>query len=225
MNAFNRLSLGAALAVAAILLLPQSQGQVLEVSNLSAPNNGAGELPGTDAWWAQSFTMPAGGTTELFDVGVKLAREPIQFSGDFTISLWSSTGSGTPPLARLGNIVAGQPVGSVTTEFVDYTFAAPAGLTLAPNTSYFVVMEANVPSANSGLYWGRTQDANPGNDGPGTVGGFTKSVNSGSSWDAFLDPSSPFQFEVTAVPEPRLIGLVAGMLLLGFGAFRRMRLR
>jgi len=201
-----------------------ARAQTVIISNLAEPNanNNAG-LVGSDSWAAQGFSTPASTSYSLDSVSLKLSRDP-SFSGTFIVSFWDASGPAGRPGSQLATISSGN-VGTLTTSPVDYAFpASGAGITLAPSTSYFVVLSASAPFASAGLYWSFPDAQNPGSTGPGQIGSWTTSANQGASWD-FLDPNSPFQIAVsgTAVPEPETYALVSGLVLVGFAALRRLR--
>jgi hypothetical protein len=190
----------------------------------AAPNTVAGAVNvGSDAWWAQSFTTP--NTSYSVDsVSVKL-QNLTSPSGTYTVSLWDATGGSGVPGVSLATIASGN-VSSLSTDLTDYTFIAPAGLTLAANTSYFVVVSASQPSTGSNpsnLGWSSTQDTTPTSTGPGQIGGWsTRNADVNGSWDLLIS-GNPFQIAVagTAVPEPGLYAVLSGLGLIGFTLVRR----
>jgi hypothetical protein len=213
-----------ALAVIVPNVIPAG-AQTVIVSNLAEPsmNLNAGPV-GSDRWLAQGFSTPAGTSYSLDSVSLRL-YVAAPFQGTYTVSFWDSSGPAGRPGSQLAAISSGNQVSSLTTSPADYAFpASGAGITLAPSTSYFVVLSASVQYALSGLYWSFPDSATPGSTGPGQMGEFTESANQGATWD-FLSSGPPYQIEVsgTAVPEPEMYALVSGLALVGFAAFRRLR--
>jgi len=204
-----------------------SKSQLI-VSDLGAANNGGAGTIGSDKWAAQGFSTP-GLTYTLGSVTLRLAREAIT-AATFDVSLWSATAGGIPG-SQIAPLSTGNSIGVLSTSFSDLTFSAPGGITLQPNTSYFLVLSASTP-APSGLIWGVTQAENPSSTGPGQVAGWAFSANHGTTWgtippnytDGTVSLGNPFQFAVTAVPEPALSAVVAGVVSLCFGLFRWRRL-
>jgi hypothetical protein len=225
MNLTCRTLLGLVAVATIVPNVTPARAQTVIISNLAEPNTiGNAGLAGSDKWFAQGFSTPASTSYSLDSISLKLTRDPSSSSGTFTVSFWDSSGGGRPG-SQLATISSGNQVSTLTTSFDDYAFpASGAGITLAPSTSYFVVLSASAPFANSGLLWIGPDAQNPGSTGVGQMGGWTSSVNQGASWD-FLSSDFPFQIAVagTAVPEPEAYALVSGLALVGFAAFRRFR--
>jgi hypothetical protein len=215
------------LAIVALSSFASVHAQLV-VSNLEAANNGGAGTVGQDKWAAQAFQTPGSAST-LGSVGLKLAHDTLA-QGFFTVTLWNAGGPGGTPGSAVATIGSGS-VSALTTTFSDYFFTAPQGITLTPNTSYFVVLSATAPSSPAGLLWGVTQSENPGSSGPGQIGGWALSANQGATWgsepplylDQTLGVNFPFQLAVTAVPEPEVYALIFALALGSFAAMRRLQ--
>jgi len=206
--------------ILAALGLSQAKAQLI-VSNIENPV-GFGGTVGSDNWFAQAFITPSDTAYFLDSLALKLEKQDAN-QGTFTVSLWSAAANGQPEslISQVGSVTD---VSTLTTSFAPYTFNAPAGITLAASTTYFVVLGASATLDHSGLLWADTTQLNPPKTGPGQIGGWTASADQGQNWEAIV-PTVPFQIAVfgTPVPEPASYVLVAGLALVAFALVRRLR--
>ncbi len=193
------------------LLLPEtahSQG-TLFVSSLGQPSTGSAAV-GSDSLLAAPFLTGGNPGGYALD-SVQLAITPASGSPNgFTVMLYSAGGlTALLPESSLGTFSgSSDPVSGGI-----FTYTA-SSLTLSPDTSYFIVLNAGTSVANGAYAW--SFDNSP----PVTSGGwggtdYLLSSSDGSSWNShFEDPQ--FSLTATAVPEPDsflLMGL-SGVLFL-----------
>ncbi len=143
-------------------------------------------------------------------------------SGNFFVSVWSDA-AGTHPDTSLETLSGD--ANPATTG--NYTYSASgSGLSLSPNTKYWIVL--GVSSGDGNYRWNYTNSsATTGSWTIPSTGTYASSDNAGTTWGNFYN-GSPQQFEITAtaaaVPEPGTM-VMGGLLALGGSvmSFRRMR--
>jgi hypothetical protein len=206
-----RTSVISGLLLAAVVLTraaaPAVQGQVILSNNLSATTAGTETASGT-TWLTASFGTGSTSYT-LNSVTLLLANTT---AGQASLSLYSD---GTlEPGTALGTLTA---PASYSGALANTTFAA-SGLTLAANTTYWVVLRAT----SGAIDWAWTSD-NTGT-GVGFQHTWGSSDDAGSTWFTF--DTFPTQFSITAtpVPEPGSLALV-GVGAVGLLLRRRRRTR
>ena len=104
------------------------------------------------AIYAQQFTTgtnPTGYTLSAIDLGLTTVTSETGFP---TVKVYSSSGNGT-------EVTTLTPPSSVSTEVTNYTYTAPANVTLAKNTDYWVVAECDCSA--HWTYVGTDDDSNP----------------------------------------------------------------
>jgi hypothetical protein len=208
---FLKITLAAALVLG---MAPDSQADVM-VSNLSQP--ATSNFP-VGAWWAANqFITDNSAAAFQLDL-VTIAMDAANATpGNFFVAIYS--GAGDRPGTLLQTLI-----GSSNPDTAgDYTYSSP-GLTLTPNTSYWVVTGvSNGGSAESGYLW-RNTGAVVNYTGPWIIPSIDTHITSlpagGSTWNNFENDGYARQFSVSAtavVPEPSTCILVclgaAGLLL------------
>jgi hypothetical protein len=138
---------------------------------------------------------------------------------NFTLSLFTGSGSNTP--ASL--------VGSFNSTFLpalspqtNYSFSS-SGISLAPNTAYWAVLQINENIQNTDSYWwGLNNQATDAGSVFSTISGTSieLSRDSGATWTDGTTGNFWFSLSGTLVPEPAAFDLVA-MGLLGLYFLRR----
>ena len=164
-------------------------------------------------WVAASFTTDAQ-TYTLNSISLSLSTPD---PGVVALPTLFSDGGGTPTGVAL-EIFIGQTV----TAYSTYTFAS-AGLTLNPNTTYWISLAGNSPV--DWLHF--TGSGSTSQTGDWTIGDtLLRSTDSGSTWPTSYALSGRFSVDATPVPEPSSvlllgIGAIAGLTFLRQSARRR----
>jgi hypothetical protein len=197
----------------------RAQVTIVNDISLTTPNPGPGGFGGSDNWLAQGFTLPSSTSYTLTSIDLVLSKmAPI--AGNFTVSLWSASGSGSPGSELLS--IGTSPVASLPDAPTEKVFSAPSGLSLTQGATYFVVLTADQTQANSGVLWSDRVEPSPSTSGSGALGGW--SVNTGSGWPA---PQNTFPFQMAVVgspvPEPQAYAVISGVGLVCFAALRKLR--
>jgi hypothetical protein len=193
-------------------------------SNLGLTTNGffGGNLDNTSYRLATDFLTGASPTT--ITKAVLRLENPDNIGHHYTLSLFTDGGSGLP----------GSLVGSLNTSLIA-PLANPAvtnsfsssGITLAPNTAYWAVLQINEAITNSDSFWSGlgSQATDPGSLFSTIPGTATKrSTDSGATWTDGSTGNFWFSLSGTTVPEPATFALVGiGVLgvLLSRGKHRR----
>ena len=213
------------LALAAAFAGTLSAGSVVLTSNLAEPLDGANTI-GTSTWFAISFFTDGNSYSltsatlvmELGDGGVVTsvapAFSPAAVADIPELDLYSDNGG------NVGSELATftDPI-TFTTSLDDNVFTI-SGVTVSPNTTYWLVLKAL-----SGIVsWGFPTDDN--GTGIGFTDTFTATTNGGATWDTPVAGDEPNLAEVDAnlsgVPEPSTAWLVIpGFLLLAAIRARR----
>jgi hypothetical protein len=189
---------GSSLALLLSLGLGQQASAVTLVENLTQANVNTG-LIDIGTWQGSSFTT--GSSSYNLASATLLFRE--NASGNLFVRLYSdSSGVGTQ-IASFTNPA------SISGTLANNTFTLATPQALAANTTYWLIS-----GVSSGSYsWGYTNSTNETGLPGWTIGdGYTYSNNQGGFWN-LVDPDTPYQFSVNAVPEPLTIlgtGVVLG---------------
>jgi len=203
-------SLKAALAAALVLgMSPDSEATVM-VSNLDQPMFSSFPV---GAWWGgNQFITDNSASSFLLD-GVTIKMDTASATpGNFFVAIFSSAGD------RPGTLLETLSGSSNPAAAGNYSYTS-TGLSLAPNTSYWVV--AGVSSGGSGGtgYNWVVSDETFSYSGPWVIPTTDTHITSapagGTDWNNFINDGYPRHFSVSAtavVPEPSVCVLV------GFGA-------
>ena len=124
-------------------------------------------------------------------------------------------------LAQNNNGVPGSSLGSFTTETPssgDRSYSPTGTITLAPNTTYWLV--AGYP-VNDVVYWTYTTDVSQTGGSGWSIGDDSYTFND-PNWEVLGD-DVPVLLGVNAtpVPEPSTYAMIAGFSLVGFAGWRR----
>ena len=189
----------------------QAQGTIY-LSNFGQISNGNLAV-GSDLWITGGFRTGNNADGYLLN-SVQLAMTDASGNpSGFSVMLYARSGN-------LTTIVPGNSLGTLngstdpSTSGI-YTCTA-SGLTLSPNTYYFVVTTAGTAIANGAYNWSYTDTSiyNPGDAGVLNV--YFYSNNDGSNWHGISPSTFPqFAIDATAIPEPS----PSLLLLLGSGVF------
>jgi hypothetical protein len=200
--------------------LTSVHGQLI-VSNIDQ-TTGTGANVGSDAWFAQQFLTPSDSEYSMTSMSLKLKYE-LSNTGTYSVALWTTTGN--KPGKLFAPIATDSSLNSLTTSFANYNFTLASPVTLDKNASYFLVVNGNQSTSERGLVWGDTLVLNPpGNLGPGQIGGWTQSNDSGTSWDpVFFGNNFEIAVMGTPVPEPQYSAIAASFALIAFVALRQMQ--
>jgi hypothetical protein len=215
-----------------------AHAQITVTTNTSTSAWNAREAdPLTAVFTANSTAGGAGGVTsdssliQTFTLGSAISAESFhirfQQGGNLTLAIYQVANANEANPLTLGSFVWSEiatlpSVGSSTT-FANLTLDTPVALAAG---AYAFVIDTSLATA---FEWRRTSNsgltgdplAYPGNTyaggrayATGTVNGVNANFNNGSS---------EFSFAVVAIPEPSSFALLAGAMLLGFGALLRRR--
>lgn len=172
-------------------------------------------------WLAQLFSTDSSAASfSVTSVSLALGNAA-NTSGNFFVSINNNTGSNLPG-TTVGTLSGTANPSTAGT----YTFTS-AGISLNANTKYWI--RVGVSSGSGSYSWLDTQSFE-GFNHTGTWSLFNDfangiptdsySFNGGSSWNKAY--GTPYKFELSAVPEPTTIGLVAaGLAASAFGLMRR----
>ncbi len=180
-----RVRIGRWVLVAIFLLGGGGAKAAVFFNDLSAANGGSETASGVN-WLTATFTTDSSAYTQLS--ATLLLGNPT--AGSAELDLYSDGGlQPGSPLAVLSSPA------SYTSALSNTTFSQ-SGLSLASNTTYWLVLKANSGSFN----WGWTSDSS-------IFEGWGNSFDAGASW--FTDDAFPLQFSVTgSVPEPGCVGMI-----------------
>jgi hypothetical protein len=223
----RRMATVAAFAAAIAILGPNVHGETI-FSNLSGqPGTIASNLPvgfsGAD-WTHGAQQFHSGSNTSITGVTLLLARAAGTVSGTYSVEVW--TDSSNKPGSLVGTIATGQDPSGVSTSGPQLLSYSSSSVAVSASTNYWIVMDMS--NNASQLQWQYTNAAP-------TTSGFVGV--SGTELLQSADPPTPLSWatpggitqgrlmmEVTAVPEPASIGVMAlGAAGLGIAAIRRMR--
>lgn len=202
-----------AVTLACLSLVPTASGVVL-VSNLSKTRTAA-----YGATFEQS--VAAGFTTDSTPYELDSATLRIFASlgavGDVAVSIYSDDG-GLPDAVVPNGLLSGptQPGAG------DITYNSTGTISLAANSTYWLVLSIVNGDENRIVGWDWTSDNSP-NSGPGTILS-DGALFFGGSWSD-SGTEQLFAVSATAVPEPATVAGIGALGLLGFAAVRQWRAR
>jgi hypothetical protein len=205
-------------AALAALVAPTS-GQVVLLSNLPS-NDGSftvisGEIAiGGISQKAVSFAMPAT-SYNVNSVTLRLKSYPSSASSSFTPVIGIYSDLAGVPGTLVGNVAHSSGTFSATTA-ADFSFTTGTTLTLASNTTYWLLVDASVPTS---FYWMRSSP-NVTPTGVASYGGYINSGDDGVTYAANATSFSSFAIYATAIPEPSTCAALFGRAALGFAAYR-----
>jgi hypothetical protein len=195
--------------------LAQAQGTTTYLTSIGTSLTT--EPVASDSWVAATFQAgdnPGGYVLDSIQLEMaNTAGNPT----DFTVQLYGLPSNGNPDpgssLATLSGL-------SNPTSAGLYAYDA-SGVTLSPDTQYFIVVTSSTP-VSSGFYeWGQENPSSNVSAGNGwTEGAVTFGSSDGSSWNESYSNDPQFALTATAVPEPDTLGLM-GLSGLLFFAWRR----
>jgi hypothetical protein len=179
------------------------------VSNLDATVNGTSNTASNQTL-ANSFTTGAS-ATNLSSVTLFMANNT--GGSGFAVNLYSD-GSGAPGSALESLSGPGAPS---TNGNYNYT---SAGTLLNANSTYWIVATSSVDHFG----WGQTSSTTETSSSGWTIGDVgLASTNGGASWITNTSNVQMFSVSTTAIPEPGTYAALAGVVALGFAAWRRRR--
>jgi hypothetical protein len=207
------------------LLFPRvsaAQGTVTFLSSLSASSTGSADVA-SDSWLAAGFgtgNNVGGYALNSVELGM------LNASGNpsaFTVMLYSMVpiGGGVAPGSSLGALTgSADPATSGT-----YTYTTPLGLTLSPDTAYYIVVTAGTTAANGAFAWNESAFPPSINQNWGVDNAILRSTNGATGWS--VTPYfgiAQFAIYATPAPEPGAMELLAlGGLLVGFRRWKSRR--
>jgi hypothetical protein len=194
-----------------------AQGTVTYLSNVAQTSAG-GTAVGSDSWLAASFgTGNNSGGYLLDSVQFGMADASGSPNGFIAMLYSANTQAGFSPGAKVGSLNgSGAPAIAG-----DYTYTPDSGLTLSPNTVYFIVITAGTTVADGAYEWSYagtySYNTSAGWQAPIVFGAVDNYQSSdGSHWSLLGGPPQ-FAIKATPAPEPGVLGLFAlGGLLVAF---------
>jgi hypothetical protein len=186
----------------------RAQG-TLYLSNLGQTPIGSAAV-GSDSWWGEGFyTGSNSGGYDLDSVQLAMNAGLGNPSG-LIVSLYSFNYNTGYPGSSLGTFSGSfNPLNSGT-----YTYTA-SGITLLPNTIYFIVLTATTPIDTGSYEWNVVNSIGQYNDGWLYYYLYFNSSSGGLSWSPTRLENLQFAITATAVPEPS----ASWLLLIGGGVF------
>ena len=189
-----------ALAITLTITAPAANADVL-FNNTGNSWGTAGDIHGS-SWFAQSFSTNSS-SYNLSSVVLDMSKNAANSGTAVTVSIYTNTGSGNgQPGSLVGNLTS-PGIYTAYNTFTNTTFAA-SGITLNPNSVYWVVLKAG---GSDEFFWGET------NNLTGTGAGFRVSysitANSGGSWGTFNSNALIMQVNATPTPLPASLLLFA----------------
>ena len=191
------------------LLAPQilqAQGTTY-LSNLDQSSVGS-LAAGSDSWLAATFetgTNPGGYVLNSIQLAM---TDAVGSTGGFMVMLYAPASGSFLPGSSLGTLNGS--LNPVTSGL--YTYTPAANLTLAPRTTYSIVLTAGTTVANGAYEWSYAgiNSYNPTDDWgtlSGVLGGAWTSSNGSSPWIGNEGAFPQFAVNGTGVPEPGVLGL------------------
>jgi hypothetical protein len=195
--------------------LAQAQGTTY-LSNLGQTSAGSSPV-GSDSWVASEIITGSNAGGYLLD-SVQLAMADASGSPiGFTVMI---DGPPTDPfIISPGNSLATLNGSMEPSTGGLYTYTA-SGLTLSPQTDYFLVVTAGTSITNGAYNWNfvNRSSYNPADHWKGS---FTLMANNGSPWGPVSGNYLQYAINATAIPEPSTLGLLALGCSLGGGLYFR----
>lgn len=184
------------------------------IDNTPPTTTGGSAVTGTD-WKAMLFTS---GSTATHISSIELGLNPPSTgtppgTWNVNVSIYNvSAGVPTTELASMGLA----PI-SITAATQMYTFTPTSLWSLAANTPYALVVSSDV----TGIRWSNRSGSVPTASGGFSYDGFLTTTNSGLSWTSIgVNNVNAVRITVSAVPEPELMVLGAGLGLLALAGCR-----
>jgi hypothetical protein len=202
-------------ATAFLAAASTGNSQVVLLGNY--PSNGspgtAIAADGTRA--AEVFTMPAA----AYNVNSVTVPLTDFYGSPELVSLGFYTDGGSGPGSLVGSLLT-QPAGSGYngSPLTDYTFTAGSTVTLAANTTYWMVL--GVPAGFVGWGWSNSLGT-----GLATFDHQYASGNNGATYGIDQSINFAYQINASAIPEPSTYAAMAAAASLAFAAWRRRRVR
>jgi|GEM_PF-3474977 len=180
------------------------------LGNLGQPADSANASVQSSFWVAQRF-ITDGNTYTVGSVTLRGAKHSSHSNN--MLHIFSDDGGG-----NVDSLLYSFDASSMTDTISEQTFSLTSGSgALSASTSYWLAFEAD--NINTGL-WSQTSGLGP-SDGAGSIPvDRAFSGDGGSSWSNFSSPSSTLMFELEAVPEPSVLGLIT-VFAAGMALFRR----
>jgi hypothetical protein len=163
---------------------------------------------GNDSWLATDFFTGTNAEGYLLD-SVQLALTNASGSpSSFTAMIYSVVfTSGAVPGTNLATLTGSlSPISAGI-----YTYAPGSGLTLSPNTLYYLVLTAGTTVANGAYEWDWVYPSTSYNPNGNWEGGgyeFRSSSGSLGSWGHLGEYYPQYAITATAIPEPGVLGLL-----------------
>jgi hypothetical protein len=180
-------------------------------SNLGQSYTGGTGLDNTNSRLANDFLTGASPTT--IRTATLFMTNPDNMVHSYTLSIFTDTGSGRP-----GTLVGAFDTTSLGPGPAGNRSFSSLGISLAPNTAYWAVLQMDENIVNSDSYWSSSssQFADAGSvfsTIPTTPQLY--SLNGGANWNSAADGNFMFSLSSTVVPEPSTSTIAgAGVILL-----------
>lgn len=179
------------------------------VSNLGESVDSGSSFSFNGEWSATSFTTGANPQGYMLNSATVNIQNPINASAFFA-SIFSSTGTPSQaPLQPPGSQVANGALSGASVPTTGLNTYAATNLTLAPNTTYWLVLGKGPGGSFGGFTWRATISDNQSSTDGWTIGDVIRfTSDSGASWGQG-GAAGLFSIDADAIPEPTSLALAS----------------
>ena len=174
------------------------QAQIPSLSNLAQPSF-SGHAVASNSWIAQPFFPAASAVGYNLDSIQLLLGSTSGNASGLSVAVYSGSRKPQTPVGFLS--------GTDSTSGGIYNFTS-SGITLSPQTLYWIVLTAETPSSNGNFLWERSSSQSYFSPSGWTMGLSFVSSEDGSSWLQTTPYPMQFALYSSEVPEPSSLMLV-----------------